>query len=91
MIGDFESNDKLKKNIYLIDFGISERYLDDNGKHVPFQKKIAFKGTLVFSSYNAFKNVTLSRRDDLIMLMYNLIFFVDSDISWINRNESIQD
>ena len=89
MIGDFEFDDKLKKNIYLIDFGMSERYLDDNGHHVPFRENIPFKGNLVFSSWNTFKNVTLSRRDDLIMLIYNLIFFVDSDIAWINRNKSI--
>lgn len=31
MIGDFESDLKLKSKIYLIDFGISERYLDSNG------------------------------------------------------------
>ena len=30
MIGDFEKDDWLKRKLYLIDFGISERYLDDN-------------------------------------------------------------
>lgn len=31
MIGDFERDPNLKKKIYLIDFGISHKYMDDQG------------------------------------------------------------
>ena len=42
MIGNFKKDAKLKKDIYLIDFGISKSYLDKNGEHVSFCKKVAF-------------------------------------------------
>jgi hypothetical protein len=64
--------------LYLIDFGISTRYRDEQGNHVPFKENVPFKGNLIFSSKNAFARVTLSRRDDIISLMYFMIYLIDS-------------
>ena len=54
MIGDGNKDCELKKQIYLIDFGISQKYLDENGDHINFQKNVPFKGNVIFSSKNAF-------------------------------------
>ena len=54
MIGDGNKDCELKKQIYLIDFGISQKYLDENGDHKNFQKNVPFKGNVIFSSKNAF-------------------------------------
>lgn len=91
MIGDFEKDPELKKKIYLIDFGISHRYLDDNGNHIEYKRNVPFKGNLLFSSKNAFSRVTLSRRDDLMSLIYLLIFCINTDIAWIDNNISVSD
>jgi hypothetical protein len=50
----------------LIDYGISQRYLDELGNHLPFKTGVPFKGNVVFSSKNALAEVSLSRRDDII-------------------------
>ena len=77
--------------LYLIDFGISSRFLDENNNHIPFEQNVSFKGNLIFSSKNAFAEVTLSRRDDIISLVYFLIFCVNSKQSWIDAERPISD
>lgn len=44
-----------------------------------------FFGNLIFASKNAFMGNTLSRRDDLISLVYLLYFFIQGNIQWIGR------
>jgi casein kinase 1 len=78
MIGDFKEDLKNMNKIYLIDFGISNKYLDDEGNHIKHRSNVPFKGNLIFSSKNAFAETTLSRRDDIISLMYMLIYLIES-------------
>ena len=48
MIGNgLEDIENLKK-IYLIDFGISMRYLDEEGNHIPMKTNVPFRGNLIF-------------------------------------------
>ena len=42
MIGNFKVDPSLKNKLYLIDFGLSKRYLDDDGNHVKFCKNVSF-------------------------------------------------
>jgi serine/threonine protein kinase len=37
MIGDYMRDQTLMNKLYLIDFGISSRFLDENNNHVPFE------------------------------------------------------
>ena len=48
-----------------------------------------FKGNLVFSSKNAFKGQSLSRRDDLISLGYLLIYIMDGDLEFMHSEEDL--
>ena len=48
-----------------------------------------FKGNLIFSSKNAFGEVSLSRRDDFISLIYFLIFCFDSNIHWFDHTREL--
>lgn len=61
----------------LVDFGSAKPYLkaDSSEEHICKERNVKFRGNVAFSSRNAFKHVTLSRRDDLISLCYNLVFF----------------
>ena len=71
----------------LIDFGISEFYYDlENNKHKEFDENQKFKGTVIFSSINAQKEVSLSRRDDLESLGYMFIYLLIGYLPWSKLN-----
>ena len=73
----------------LIDFGLVTNYLDEQGNHIPDGKEDKFKGSMLFASKYAFNFVCTSRRDDLISLVYNLVFFLDIDrLTFINKVQS---
>ena len=91
MIGNYTKEPKSMNKLYLIDFGISQSYLTESGTHIAFEKDVPFKGNVIFSSKNAFDQKTLSRRDDIISLMYLLVFCVNSNQSWIDNMKPISD
>jgi serine/threonine protein kinase len=45
--------DKKDENVYLIDFGLSQRYLDQKNNHIPYQEKVGMVGTPRYASLNA--------------------------------------
>jgi hypothetical protein len=53
----------------------------------PYKK---FKGNMLFASKNSFIGHTLSRRDDIITIMYMLVFLVNGKIPNNNKNNSVQ-
>jgi hypothetical protein len=50
---------------------------------------VPFKGNAIFSSKNAFAKLTLSRRDDIISLMYFLVYLIDTKQAWIDFSKDI--
>jgi serine/threonine protein kinase len=73
-----------------IDFGLVTRFLDDKGEHIKDGISDKFKGSMLFASKNSFKFLRTSRRDDLISLVYILIFMMDIDrLKFINEVEGI--
>ena len=63
--------------MHLIDFGCSHAYMID-GKHIKNLKKSKDKDrNLIFASKNYFNGHTLSRRDDIISILYNLIYLMN--------------
>jgi hypothetical protein len=62
----------------LIDYGLSSRYKDKNNIHLDRETKDDFRGSLEYASKNAFDFVKTSRRDDLISLIYLLIYCLDN-------------
>ena len=89
LIGDFKKNPRLMNKIYLIDFGISQKYQDENLNHLPFKENVNFKGNVIFSSKNAFAHYSLSRRDDIISFVYLIIFCINSNVSWVDNNKPV--
>lgn len=78
--------------LYLIDYGICQPYQDDEGNHLPKVLNSGFSGTIAFSaakdniSYSNYKltySVGLSRKDDLMSLMYVLIYLYKSTLPWL--------
>ena len=59
-------------SVNLIDYGEAEKYLLADGSHRPDTGEM-HSGNEHFASRHAFMNQTLSRRDDLVQVMYNLM------------------
>ena len=73
--------DKDYKKLYFIDFGLSKEY-KRNGKHIPFRLKISPTGTLRYMSKYCNKMMEVSRRDDIISMVYVLIYLYKGTLPW---------
>ena len=72
MVGHHDS-----KKLYLIDFGLSKRYFDENGNHYPKVSRRIFTGNFMFASLNQVRCNTQSRRDDIESALYLLIYLIN--------------
>ena len=78
------------KQIYIIDFGISTPYLDHKKKHKPITYNDNTMGTIDFISYYLHEGLSASRRDDLISMIYVIIYMYNNILPWqINDVKSI--
>ena len=72
--------------IFLIDYGLCKEYmsadLHTHPKHKPQKSGLKFAGTARFASLNAHLGYTLSRRDDLESLGYNMIYLLKGKLPW---------
>ena len=72
------------RTIVLIDFGLSKLFLDVNGKHKPVRKTDQLLGCLRYASINSHDMIELSRRDDLISLLYTIMYMFCDKLPWEN-------
>lgn len=54
MLGSDDSNNKEYNLLYLIDYGLSTAYVNEDGSHKPFLKAKRFVGNVGFASRNSF-------------------------------------
>lgn len=73
-----------KGPLYIIDYGLSKRYVDDQGRHIPRATNKGFRGTLRYASINMHQGIENSRRDDLESLGYVLIYLIKGKLPWQN-------
>lgn len=67
----------------MIDFGLSQRFLDDKGTHIKKVNLKTFTGNILFASLNSCRGFNKSRRDDIESIFYNLIFMLnDKSLPW---------
>jgi serine/threonine protein kinase len=73
----------MKNRIYLIDFGLSKKFIDTQSKeHIEYKTNVNFTGSFRFSSIRNHKGIEQSRRDDLESIGYMLIFFLKGKLPW---------
>lgn len=75
----------LQKNsgaVYLIDYGLTKKYVMENREHIPFCDRKRMIGTLRYSSINSQLGYEQSRRDDLESLGYCLIYMLKGRLPW---------
>ena len=68
--------------IFLIDFGLSKKYLNDNNIHINMKKDRNIIGTVRYISMNTHQGLEQSRRDDLESLFYIIVYFMKGELPW---------
>lgn len=76
-----------KNKIYMIDLGLSQKYLIDN-VHIKHKINHKFIGTARYASLNIHYGSNPSRRDDLISIGYVLLYFILGDLPWIGLKKT---
>lgn len=76
--------------VSLIDFGLSVRYLNNDGSHCKIQEGSVRAGTPLFMSLNTHFECAPSRRDDIESLLYNIVYMYKGSRFWEKYLKNIQ-
>ena len=68
--------------LYIVDFGLSIPYLDVNKCHVHASANDNIVGSVDYISYYIHEGISASRRDDLISMVYVMIYISNKQLPW---------
>jgi len=84
MIGINKNETEIQDELFLIDFGMARTYIDDktNAHRSNKMRTSGIIGTPRYVSINVHDGCEPSRRDDLISIMYVLVYLVKGRLPW---------
>eukprot|EP00730_Choanoeca_flexa_P002748 TRINITY_DN11160_c0_g1_i1.p1 TRINITY_DN11160_c0_g1~~TRINITY_DN11160_c0_g1_i1.p1 ORF type:complete len:511 (+),score=63.23 TRINITY_DN11160_c0_g1_i1:152-1684(+) len=68
--------------VMIIDFGLARVFLKSDGSHREARESASFRGTSRYASWNAHNGFDLSRRDDMISLLYSVAEMARGSLPW---------
>jgi casein kinase I family protein HRR25 len=74
-------------DVYIIDFGLCKKYIDNDNKHIEMKTGKTIIGTPNFVSVNVHNGVEPSRRDDLISVAYIILYLINGGLPWQTKRE----
>jgi serine/threonine protein kinase len=74
-------------DIYIIDFGLCRKYIDNDNEHIKMKSGKTIIGTPNFVSVNMHNGIEPSRRDDLISVAYIILYLINSGLPWQTKRE----
>ncbi|KAI9168414.1 hypothetical protein H9P43_007786 [Blastocladiella emersonii ATCC 22665] len=72
----------VRPRCYIIDFGLSRRFMTPEGAVREPRPTAGFRGTARYASLNAHENKELARRDDFWSIFYLLVEFLTGQLPW---------
>lgn len=79
------------KDVYVVDYGISKRFIDKSGEHIPLKNSKPFIGTMRFASEASHLGFELSRKDDLESLGYSLLYLFKGELPWMHKGFRLEE
>jgi serine/threonine protein kinase len=78
------------KKLHIIDFGLSRIYMKD-GAHIPNKPNSSIVGTMRYISTHIHEGNVYSRRDDIISILYVIIYLLKGRLPWCGLKTSAGD
>lgn len=72
-------------NIYLGDFGLSKKYTDGKGQHIPYQSGTGRVGSMRYMSKYTHRGIESSCRDDLYSFCYMVSYMSQGILPWTDK------
>jgi len=77
----------LANKLYIIDFGLSRKYVGPDGEIKPPRPNAGFRGTARYASVNSHQCKELAPRDDLWSVFYVMVEFATGTLPWRNQRD----